>query len=201
MVEGIARFHHLPYPSQRCQSLGAVAPAATGTRWNGPLCFGLVRRREREGACLPLRRESERKSGSRQNRDRCGRRGVASGRKESVHGNCRREQRREESWVVEQAIAEELERLARMPVAQLRARYREVYGEQTSSGHKPHLVRRIGWRLQVLAQGDLTERAERRARELANDADLKIQVPPGWAPRASRGGDGRPARPAAAGGR
>jgi len=85
---------------------------------------------------------------------------------------------------VEQAIAEELERLARMPVAQLRARYREVYGEPTSSWHKPHLVRRIGWRLQVLAQGDLTERAARRARELANDADLKIQVPPGWGARA-----------------
>jgi hypothetical protein len=82
---------------------------------------------------------------------------------------------------VEQAIAEELERLARMPVAQLRARYQEVYGEQTSSSHKPHLVRRIGWRLQVLAQGDLPERAERRAREIANDADLKIQVPQGWA--------------------
>src|SRR4051794_20588363 len=39
-----------------------------------------------------------------------------------------------------------------------------------------HLVRRIAWRLQVLAQGDLTECAERRAREIANDADLKIQV-------------------------
>ena len=73
---------------------------------------------------------------------------------------------------MEQAIAEELERLARMPVAQLRARYREVYGEPTSSWHKPHLVRRIGWRLQVLAQGDLPERAERRAREIAQDADL-----------------------------
>ena len=86
--------------------------------------------------------------------------------------------------IVEQAIAEEMERLARMAVAQLRARYQEVYGEQTSSSHKPHLVRRIGWRLQVLAQGDLTERAERRARAIGNDADLKMQVPHGWAPRA-----------------
>ena len=68
-----------------------------------------------------------------------------------------------------------------MPVEQLRARYREVYGEESSSGHKQHLVRRIGWRLQVLAQGDLTERAERRAREIANDADLKTQVPRVWA--------------------
>jgi hypothetical protein len=82
---------------------------------------------------------------------------------------------------VERAIAEEMERMARMPVEQLRARYREVYGEEASSAHRQHLVRRIGWRLQVLAQGDLTERAERRARELAKDADLKTQVPQGWA--------------------
>jgi hypothetical protein len=85
---------------------------------------------------------------------------------------------------VEQAIVEERERLERVPVAQLRARYREVYGEEARSAHKRHLVRRIAWRLQVLAQGDLTERAQRRAREIAHDADLKTQVPGGWAPRA-----------------
>jgi hypothetical protein len=65
---------------------------------------------------------------------------------------------------MEQAMTEEMERLRRMPVQQLRARYREVYGESTSSSHKQHLVRRIAWRLQVLAQGDLSEPAERRAR-------------------------------------
>jgi Protein of unknown function (DUF2924) len=81
---------------------------------------------------------------------------------------------------MEQAIADEVEQLARMPVGQLRARYREVYGEDSSSRHKQHLVRRIAWRLQVLALGDLTERAARRAREIANDADLKMQVPRAW---------------------
>src|SRR5207244_10904479 len=45
-----------------------------------------------------------------------------------------------------------------------------------------HWVRRIGWRLQVLAQGDQPERAARRGQELARDADLKTQVPGGWAP-------------------
>jgi Protein of unknown function (DUF2924) len=42
------------------------------------------------------------------------------------------------------------------------------------------MVRRIAWRLQVLAQGDLSERARQRALALANDADLKVQVPAGW---------------------
>jgi hypothetical protein len=85
---------------------------------------------------------------------------------------------------MEPAIAEEMEQLARMPIEQLRVRYREAYGEAATSSHKQHLVRRIAWRLQVLAQGDLTERAQRRAREIAHDADLKTQVPRGWAPRA-----------------
>jgi hypothetical protein len=98
-------------------------------------------------------------------------------------------------------IGEELQRLARMPVAQLRARYREVYGEETRSGHRQHLVRRIGWRLQVLAQGDLSERAARRAQELAQDADLKTQVPANWLPRVkpSAGGVRRDRRLPAAG--
>src|SRR6266498_2268658 len=83
---------------------------------------------------------------------------------------------------MEQVLWEELQKLAGMPVEQLRARYREVYGEEARSGHRQHLVRRIGWRLQVLAQGDLTERAQQRARAIARDADLKTQVPRGWAP-------------------
>src|SRR4030095_9824539 len=85
---------------------------------------------------------------------------------------------------MEQALVEELQKLVRMPIAQLRARYREVYGEEARSSHRQHLVRRIGWRLQVLAHGDLTERAMRRAQELAQDADLKTQVPGNWMPAA-----------------
>ena len=33
------------------------------------------------------------------------------------------------------------------------------------------------WRLQALAEGDLSERARRRAAELANDADLRLAPP------------------------
>ena len=36
---------------------------------------------------------------------------------------------------------------------------------------------RIAWRLQALAQGDLSERARQRASELANDADLRLSPP------------------------
>ena len=67
---------------------------------------------------------------------------------------------------------------SRMTVGQLRQRYLDVFGEPTRSGHKQHLIRRIAWRLQALAEGDLSERARRRAVELANDADLRIGAPP-----------------------
>ncbi|MCK6483052.1 MAG: DUF2924 domain-containing protein [Phycisphaerae bacterium] len=67
--------------------------------------------------------------------------------------------------------------LARMTVTQLRHRYGEVFGEPSRSFNKQHLVKRIAWRLQAIHEGDLSERARRRARELANDADLRIRPP------------------------
>jgi len=74
-------------------------------------------------------------------------------------------------------VAKEVVVLEAMNVAELRAKYAEVFGEETRVGHKTWLVRRIVWRLQALAEGDLSERARRRAAELANDADLRL-IPP-----------------------
>jgi hypothetical protein len=67
--------------------------------------------------------------------------------------------------------------LAHMTVAELRARYAEVFGETTQAGHRTWLMKRIAWRLQALAEGDLSERARRRAAELASDADLRLAPP------------------------
>jgi hypothetical protein len=64
-----------------------------------------------------------------------------------------------------------------MTVTQLRERYGEVFGEAARSFNKQHLVKRIAWRMQAMHEGDLSERARRRARELANDADLRIRPP------------------------
>src|ERR1022692_2118869 len=81
---------------------------------------------------------------------------------------------------MDERIYTEIERLGCMRLAELRVRYREVLGEDSRTAHKLHLVRRIAWRLQVQAQGDLSERARQRALEIATDADLKTQVPPHW---------------------
>ena len=75
-------------------------------------------------------------------------------------------------------IGKELATLRRLAVNELRARYAELFGEETSANNRDWLVKRIAWRLQALAEGDLSERARQRAAELANDADLRLSPPP-----------------------
>lgn len=70
-----------------------------------------------------------------------------------------------------------LNSLNRMTVSQLRERYAEVFGEAARSFNKQHLIKRVVWRLQAMHEGDLSDRARRRARELSNDADLRIRPP------------------------
>ena len=75
-------------------------------------------------------------------------------------------------------IGKEVSTMQRMTVTQLRERYEEVFGEACRSNHKQWLVKRIAWRLQANEEGDLSERARKRAAELANDADLRMKAPP-----------------------
>ena len=74
-------------------------------------------------------------------------------------------------------LTQELALLPRLGVADLRSRYAELFGETTRTGNKAWLVKRLAWRLQALAEGGLSERARRRAAELANDADLRLSPP------------------------
>jgi hypothetical protein len=76
-------------------------------------------------------------------------------------------------------LDDELAGLDQMTIVGLCQRYAEVFGEPPpSTGNKTWLIRRIAWRLQAVAEGDLSERARRRAAELANDADLRLNPPP-----------------------
>ena len=78
---------------------------------------------------------------------------------------------------MDKAILEEVENLRRASVARLCEKYREVFQQEARSRHRAHLFRKIAWRLQALAEGDLSERARRRAQEIARDADLRIIAP------------------------
>jgi hypothetical protein len=83
-------------------------------------------------------------------------------------------------------VAKELAGLRKLTMRELRARYAEAYGETTNANNKAWLLKRIVWRLQANAEGDLTERARRRAAELANDADLRLAPPK---PNSTAGGE------------
>lgn len=67
--------------------------------------------------------------------------------------------------------------LGKLTVAELKQRYAEVFGEPTRVNHKQYLVKRIVWRMQALGEGGLTERARRRAVELADDAEIRLTPP------------------------
>ena len=72
---------------------------------------------------------------------------------------------------------QEIQQLSRMTVRELHEKYIEIFGEETRAFHKEFLRKRIAWRIQALAEGDLSEIVRCRAKELANDANLRIRIP------------------------
>ena len=78
---------------------------------------------------------------------------------------------------MDNSVLREIEGLRRASLADLREKFREVFQEEARSRHREHLFRRIAWRLQALAEGDLSERARARAHQIAQDADLRKVAP------------------------
>jgi hypothetical protein len=78
---------------------------------------------------------------------------------------------------MDETLRREIEGLRKLKTKALKARYRELFGEPSPSSNHAHLYRRVAWRLQARAEGDLSERARERAAELADDADLRLRAP------------------------
>jgi hypothetical protein len=74
-------------------------------------------------------------------------------------------------------LAKELATLERMTAAELRDKYAGLSSVPAGSSNRAWLARRVGWRLQALAEGDLSDRAKAQAAELARDADLRLTAP------------------------
>ncbi len=74
-------------------------------------------------------------------------------------------------------IAAQIARLQHMTPKELREQYFTEYGEPSRSGNRDYLLKRIAWRMQANAEGDLPDRARKRAAELARDADLRLNPP------------------------
>ena len=74
-------------------------------------------------------------------------------------------------------VQAEMNILESMTTGQLRERYVRLFGEETRSRHRRHLIRRIIWRIQAEEYGGLSERARQRAREIANICDVRTTAP------------------------
>ena len=68
------------------------------------------------------------------------------------------------------ATASEIARLETMTITKVVERFESLFGEKCRSRNKRYLIRRIAWRLQANAEGDLSERAKARAAELVLDS-------------------------------
>src|ERR1700719_474263 len=88
---------------------------------------------------------------------------------------------------MDRAVIAAINDLPQSKVAALQKQYRELFGEESKSSNKQFLFRRIAWRLQANGEGDLSERARRRATEIADDRDLRIRAPKEFIARADSG--------------
>lgn len=76
-----------------------------------------------------------------------------------------------------QDIATQLAALDSMTTSELADLYKELHGQPCRTRHRAYLIRKNAWRIQANAEGSLSERARRRAAELANDADVRVMAP------------------------
>lgn len=74
-------------------------------------------------------------------------------------------------------IGQQLAALPGMTTKELLVKHVELFGERPRTKNRVWLIKRIAWRIQALAEGDLSERARQRAAELANDADIRTTPP------------------------
>ena len=74
-------------------------------------------------------------------------------------------------------IAFEIDALHRMTTSELAEQYEELHGQPTRTRHRAYLIRKNAWRMQARAEGGLTERARKRAAELADDAEVRVMAP------------------------
>ncbi len=80
---------------------------------------------------------------------------------------------------MQQSIGAIIRDLQRMTVGELREKWVEVFGEPCRSHNRAYLWKRIAWRIQVNAEGGLSDRAKDRARELYREADIRLRPPRG----------------------
>jgi len=70
----------------------------------------------------------------------------------------------------------ELSRLQDMTVPELRRRHRELFGQEATSHHRQHLVRRMAWWLQAEIERSLPENLRQHTLSIARDPTLRSRI-------------------------
>ena len=84
-------------------------------------------------------------------------------------------------------VAGQVRALRDMTIRELQGKWQELFGEETRTGNRQYLIKRLAWRIQTNAAGDISEQARRRAEELANEADIRLSAPKAGSHSASGG--------------
>lgn len=84
------------------------------------------------------------------------------------------------------SLLREMMTVRKLSIEELRARWLELFGEETKSHNKDYLFKRIAYRLQERKYGGLTEEARARAEALAEQAPIRRQLSPGAAEELAR---------------
>jgi hypothetical protein len=64
-------------------------------------------------------------------------------------------------------LNQHIDQLRHLTTAQLQLKYRELFGQASHSNHKGYLFRRVAWRVQMLTEGGLSERARHYAQQIS----------------------------------
>ena len=75
-------------------------------------------------------------------------------------------------------VSEQLTALEKMTVGELVVKYREVFGVPTRTRNKNYLRKKVGWRIQELAEGGLSPHALAKIEELAPLAPVRWRTTP-----------------------
>jgi hypothetical protein len=83
---------------------------------------------------------------------------------------------------IEGSMAAEIAALRKLSVTELQQRYRVFFGHESRSHNRAWLFKKVAFRMQEARRGGLSERARRRAQELAKDSFLRARPPADFDP-------------------
>jgi hypothetical protein len=89
------------------------------------------------------------------------------------------EHSRERKASMQKTISVQINELRDMTVGALKEKYEELFNETPGSRNKQNLIKRIAYRMQEQLEGSLSERARKRAAELADEAHIRVRSQPG----------------------